>query len=243
MNEVRGIRALASALALAVVAGAALGDANVRAVHASPDAPAVDVRVNGAVAFPNLAFRSATAYAALPAATYNLGLSVAGTDPVVYNEDVAVSDGLTYTVAAVGRLGVAGEFDLLPFLDDNTLDAAAARIRFIHASPDAPAVDITLTDGTVLFGNVAFRNSGGYISVPGGVYDLQVRLAGTSDVVLSVPGLAVSNNTVSTVFAMGLVGGSGDQALQAVPVVDAVPTPGTAAMLALAGVFAARRRR
>ena len=35
------------------------------------------------------------------------------------------------------------------------LDRITSEVRFVHASPDAPAVDITLTDGTILFGAVA----------------------------------------------------------------------------------------
>jgi hypothetical protein len=41
--------------------------ARIRVVHASPDAPNVDVWVNGAVAVSNLAFNDATDYIALPA--------------------------------------------------------------------------------------------------------------------------------------------------------------------------------
>jgi hypothetical protein len=54
-------------------------------------------------------------------------------------------------------------------------------------------------------------------------YDLEVRLAGTETVALDVPGLALADGTVYTVFAMGLAGG--EPALTAVPSVDkAAPT-------------------
>jgi hypothetical protein len=234
-------------IALVVIAGAAASvNANpfVKAVHASPDAPAVNILVNGGLAIPNLAFKSASDYAALAGAgTYNVAVAAApGTTPIFdRNFDLPATG--NFSIVATGRLGTAGEFDLTPFADDNTQIADRARIRFIHASPNAPAVDITLADGTVLFGNTTFRNSAGYTAVPGGTYDLQVRLAGTTTVVLEVPGVAVANNTVISVYAMGLVGGQGAQALAAVPVVDVIPAPGAAAMLGLAGLVATRRRR
>jgi hypothetical protein len=46
-------------------------------------------------------------------------------------------------------------------LEDNLTSPASgkAHIRFIHLSPDAPAVDITLTNGTVVFGDYIFQRS------------------------------------------------------------------------------------
>ena len=44
--------------------------ARVRVIHASPDAPAVDVCVDGAVAFAGAAFPGATDYAELAPGTY-----------------------------------------------------------------------------------------------------------------------------------------------------------------------------
>jgi len=49
-----------------------MGTARVRVIHASPDAPAVDVWVQGAPAFTGVAFAEITAFAQLPAGTYNV---------------------------------------------------------------------------------------------------------------------------------------------------------------------------
>lgn len=242
-NRVNAIAALGFAGFTFGFGAFALGQANVRAVHASPDAPTVNITANGGLLFGNLSFRQASAYAPVPAGNYTIGVAAfPATSPAVYSETIGVPGSGNVTVAAVGRLGTAGEFDLLPFIDDNTVNPNAARIRFIHASPNAPMVDITLSSGAVLFDNVSFRQSGGYISVPGGSYDLQVRLQ-NGDVVLSVPGVTVGNGSVTSIFAMGLVGGTGAQALQAVPVVDVVPTPGAAALMLAAGLVSMRRRR
>jgi hypothetical protein len=90
----------------------------------------------------------------------------------------------------------------------------------VHASPDAPAVDIAVADGgPVLFSNISFKEIGDYLPVDAGTYDLEVRVAGTETVALEVPGLTLNDGTVYTVFAMGLAGG--EPALTAVPSVDA----------------------
>jgi len=199
------------------VSSLAIADARVRVVHASPDAPAVDVLVNDGIAFGDLAFTGITSYASLPADTYNVKVTPAGAPrTVVIEADLTLDADTDYTVVAVGELA-----DIAPLVlvDDNTIDVDNARIRFVHASPNAPAVDIALADGgPVLFGNVSFTEVGDSISVPGGSYDLEVRLAGTDTVVLPLPGIGVDNGTNYTVFAMGLVGA--EPPLQAVIGVD-----------------------
>ncbi len=220
------------------------GDASVRAFHASPNAPAVDVLVNNALRpITNLSYGNVSSYVDVPGATYNFKIVPTGADaPVVFDADLALAADTDYTVAATGLLGGNPAFAPIVLIDDNTLNPAAARIRFVHASANAPAVDIALAGGAVLFSNVSFRESGGYINVPGGTYDLEVRLAGTTDVVLPLPGISVTNNQVYTAWAIGLVGDNVTP-LGAAITVDAIPAPGFAGLFAAAGLVAMRRRR
>jgi hypothetical protein len=207
------------ALALSTAAFAQDGTARVRVVHASPDAPAVDVWVNGNVAFSNAPFKGVTDYAPLGAGTYNVQVTPTGaTTPVVIDADLDLTAGTDYTVVAVGQLA---NIEPLVLVDNNSSPAAGkAHVRFVHASPDAPAVDIAVANGgPVLFSNVAFKGVGDYLPVDAGTYDLEARVAGTQNVALSVPGVTLQDGYVYTIFAMGLVGG--EPALTAVPSVDA----------------------
>lgn len=193
----------------------------VRVVHASPDAPAVDVWVNDSItAFSNAPFKGIADYAQLDAGTYNVKVVPTGaTEPVVIEANLDLAVDTDYTVVAVGQLA---DIEPLVLVDNNSMPAAGkAHVRFVHASPDAPAVDIAVKDGPVLFSNVPFKGVGDYLPVDAGTYDLEARLAGTDTVALSVPGVALADQTVYTIFAMGLAGG--EPALQAVPSVDAEP--------------------
>lgn len=209
-------------LALALTSTAfAESKARVRVVHASPDAPAVDVLVNDAAAFSNAPFKGITQYASLDPATYNVKVVPTGaTTPVVIGADLTL-EAKDYTVVAVGKLA---NIEPLVLADNNSAPAAGkAHVRFVHASPDAPAVDIAVAGGgPVLFSNIAFKGVGDYLPVDAGTYDLEVRLAGSDTIALSVPGVQLNEGTVYTIFAMGLAGGT--PALQAVPSVDAAPT-------------------
>ncbi|TVQ60557.1 MAG: DUF4397 domain-containing protein [Phycisphaerales bacterium] len=228
-----------AALAALVPSALAMATADVRVVHASPDAPNVDVLVNGGIAFSNLPFTGVTGYATLPSDNYNFQVVPAGAAaPVVIDADAFLESGLTYTVAAVNTLDSIAPLILV---DDNTINPNA-RVRFAHLSPNAPAVDIAVAGGPVLFGNISYLGVGDYLGVAPGVYDLEVRLAGTDTVVLSVDGVELSGRTVYSVFAMGLVGDE-NAPLQAVLSVDAVPTPGAAALIGLGALALGRRRR
>ncbi len=209
---------LALALALAVPALAQSTGPRVRAVHGSPDAPAVDVWVDGAAAFQNAPFKGVTPYAELSQGMHNFQIVPAGaTEPVVIEADLDLQSNTDYTIVAVNTLSA---IEPLVLVDNNALPAAGkAHVRFVHASPDAPAVDIAVTGGPVLFGGIPFKGVGDYLPVDAGTYNLEARVSGTETVALSLPGITLQEGTVYTVYAMGLV--DGEPALTAVISVDA----------------------
>lgn len=205
----------------------------VRVAHLAPDAPNVDVWVGGARVLEDVPFNAFSPYLELNEGTYRVQVTPTGqTDPKVIDADVTVDGETYYTVAATGTLA-ANDIQPLVLVDEPTTSSTMAMIRFVHASPDAPSVDITLTDGTVLFGDVEFRESRAFTAVPAGDYDLQVRLAGTNTVVLSFGDVSVAAGTNYSVFAKGLLADGSLTALVAVDTegagdVTAILDPATA---------------
>lgn len=187
--------------------------AYVMVVHASPDAPGVDLLVDNAVAGTNLTFPNNTGYVQVSPGIRNVKVNVTGTSTTVIEATVPIAEGARYSAFATDSVA-----NLAPLLLVDTLTAPAAgksHVRFIHLSPNAPAVDITLTDGTVVFGNKAFKEYTSFTPLNAGTYTLEVRVAGTSTVVLTLPSLMLTAGKIYTVFARGFVGGSGTQALAA----------------------------
>jgi hypothetical protein len=182
-----------------------MGGARVRVVHASPDAPAVDVWVDGSLTFENIEFEEVSEFVEVPAGTYNVQVVPFGaTEPVVIEADLDLAAATDYTVVATDFL--ANITPIIMTADGTTPTAGNAFVRFFHGSPDAPAVDIAVAnEGPVLIPNVAFQGFSAYGEVAAGTYDLEVRLAGTSDVVLSLPGVTVGDGDVVTAYATGLV--------------------------------------
>ena len=151
--------------------------ARARAAHMSPNAPNVDVYVDGDAVLEDVSFGDISGYLELDAGTYTVEITPAGDpDTTVFNGDVPVEAETDYTVAAIGEVGddVDQSFEALVLEDDNSDPGDdTARVRAVHASPDAPAVDIT-ADGEVLFDGVAFGESDS-VEVPAGDYTLEVR--------------------------------------------------------------------
>jgi hypothetical protein len=219
----------ALALALAVLQPASANDnGRVRIMHASPDTPAVDIFVNGQKAIDALAFPEDTGYIELPAGTYNVEVYVSpsdGSGDPALQADLTIAAGTDYTVLATGLLA-DGSLGLLPLQDNNATPAAGnAHVRLIHASADAPAVDVLVAGTTTkVFSNVEFNAAQGPNPVPAGTYDLQVQVAPDGPAVLDLPGIALSARTVYTVVAIGL---AGDGSLTVKALVDAA-APATA---------------
>jgi hypothetical protein len=194
--------------------------ARVRVVHASPDAPAVDVYANGAKVLTNVPFKGSSDYLSVPAGAHNFKVYATGANPAsdsaVIDADATLDAGKDYTVIAVGKVA-----DIKPVvLEDNNAAPASgkAHVRVVHASPDAPAVDVAVKGGPVLFSNLAFPNAAGPSPVDAGTYDLEVRAAGTTTVALPVNGVQLQAGKIYTVLAVGLLNGT--PALEALPIIN-----------------------
>lgn len=179
----------------------------IRVLHASPNAPAVDIYANDDLIVENLDFREISPYLPVPPASYNIKVYPTGTmnDPVI-DREVYIPPNSVFNVAAIGNLP---NISLYPIPEPSIAqESGNACVRFVHLSPDAPAVDIQLEDGTIVFDDVSFKGITNYICIPADTYTFKVVPTGSNDVVLTVPDLMVNGNMYYTVYAVGLIGGS-----------------------------------
>jgi len=208
-------RFVAVVLAVTVVASLGVGgsfaavqddeDAQVRIAHLSPDAPAVDVLVDGDPVLENVEFGTVSDYRNVSAGEHEVVIQTSENESVVFEETVTLEAGTQTTIAATGEVGEE-TFEARIYEDDFEQPADdEASARLIHASPDAPAVDVTVVDSdTVLFDNVTFGNATDYAEVPAGDYELEVRPAtadNDGEVVTTVNVTAESGTVYSAVAA------------------------------------------
>ena len=193
--------------------------AKVLVTHSSPDAPGVDLLVDGskqnssALNYPNN-----TGYLQVESGARNIKVNATGTSTTVINADLTLEKDKNYSVFAIDSVS---RISALVVADDLTTPASGkAHVRFIHLSPNAPAVDVAVTGGGVVFGNKSFKDYTAFTPLDAGTYNLEVRVAGTSTVALPLPGIALQAGKIYTVFAKGFLGGSGAQALGAEIIVN-----------------------
>lgn len=189
--------------------------ARLRFIHASPDAPAVQVVVDdnfAAPLVPSLAFPNFTPFVEVPGAKYNVKVTPVGNNGVIaINADVTLAAGTETSAYAVGPLA-----SIAPLLlsDDRRRVATQAKVRIVHASPSAGNVDLyvlapgtALTGATPAFTNVAFKADTGYVSLAAGTYDVSVTPTGSKTAAIGPVSITVANSGVYTVAARDAPGG------------------------------------
>lgn len=165
----------------------ATGDDLIRIAHMIPDFPAVDVYVDDGEepVVSGIEYTDVTGYIPLGAGDHQIRVTAAGAQSLtVFDEQVSVPSGNT-TAVALGQpnggnggqeAGAGGMgFQLELFEDQNTPPEESindARLRLIHASPDAPAINV-LVGQTPVFENVAYGEAA-YFDLPAGDYEFSI---------------------------------------------------------------------
>ncbi|WP_324663970.1 DUF4397 domain-containing protein [Haloarcula sediminis] len=189
--------------------GEMAGMAMVRVSHMSPDAPNVDVYVDGTAVLEDVPFGATSDYLEVAAGDHDVEITAAGDQSTsVFDDSITVEADTAYTVAAAGEISDGADEAFAPLiLEDDTSAPGGdtARLRLVHLSPDAPAVDVTAAGGdTVLFDGVAYTESGS-IEVPGNDYTVEVRgdtESNDGDVVADFD-VSLNGGTAYTAFAAG----------------------------------------
>ncbi|BFJ00630.1 MAG: DUF4397 domain-containing protein [Priestia megaterium] len=176
-------------------------NAEVRIVHASPDAPAVDIFVDDKALVEGAKFKDVSNSLPLSAGSHKVEVYEAktkGTKDSIIEATLVVDGGKSYTVAAVNK---AENLELQAFTNNKQGMDGKASLRVAHLSPDAPAVNVGPKGAAPLFKGLSFKSISGYQVVNPGSYDLSVSTADGKEV-LSLPGTNLQSGKNYTVLAV-----------------------------------------
>lgn len=162
------------------------GNASVQLLHASPDAPAVNIVGLTGAAIEGVDYKIGSAALTLPAGGYN-DVQVDGilpdgsTTPVIGPVDLEFAADTLYSIIAIGD-----DLAIEPLIleqPDTDVPAGFTRLRLVHGAPNAPEVSVFLTaPGADLQAEApvvtfAFGGDAGPVEVPaGGPYQVRVTL-------------------------------------------------------------------
>lgn len=163
-----------------------------RALHASPDAPLVNIWIDGTPALPGVDFNQGSGFTKVgqaenvteTGADVNVQVeAILPGDNVIFSYDLPLAFGTETTVIASGTIQGA---DFAPIPVTNQIGEPIAdgsfRAQVVHAAPNAPAVDVYVTalDGAlaspVNTSPLAFGDYTGQLEVPAGSYQIRVAV-------------------------------------------------------------------
>ncbi|AYF53346.1 DUF4397 domain-containing protein [Clostridium novyi] len=179
----------------------------IRLLHASPNAPAVDVYFNNQIITPNLKYKDFTQYMSILPGIYNIKVFPAGklSSPII-DTRIRIPSNKILTLVIGNTLNniqvIPYEEAKLPIPPNNSY------VKFVHLSPDTPNLDITLPNDTILFKNVEFQKTTKYIPLKTGDYTIQAKPTGTNKVILTVPNIILKPNRFYTLYTIGNLNGN-----------------------------------
>ena len=214
------IRSVRTALVCLIAAASVFANARVRVIHASPDAPKVDILLGAAggpppqIAIEALPYGQYTDYISVPAGSYQAAINVSGTSTQVTSLSVTLEDGMAYTVVATGfaASGKSPGFRVfaVPETRDDEPPPGFSYIRFIHAAPSVPAVSVyalpfayaTARNSDPVVASLPFGVTTGYSRVPAGSYFGRLTPEGSKTIVADAGRITLSSGSVRTVVAL-----------------------------------------
>jgi hypothetical protein len=198
-------------LAMPVAASAVqAGDqALVRVAHFAPGLLKGDVYVvyvNGKLQLKGVPFKTVSEYLKVKPGKFKVEVREAGapanSTPVIA-ATVELEAGKAYTVAVFGQLT---DVKAALLTDDMARPGESkSKVRLIQAIPGEDGVDL-VAGGDVLVSDAKFPSASDYQEVPAGSVDVEVRKAGSSEVLAKASNVKLPSGSISSLVAVGGIG-------------------------------------
>ncbi len=174
-----------------------------RILHASPDAPNLDVYVNRTRVADNIAYTQFSQRRWCIAATIVLVRAfLAGADPnttaPLVSSNITMAFSRSYVIAIANRLQ---QLQVVVLENPTVPLAGQFSLRVVHLAVDVGGVDLAVTGGAVWLFNVVFPTAQ-TTTQPAGTYTLELRQAGTPTVLASLGTLTFRSRERKTIYVL-----------------------------------------
>lgn len=189
----------------------------IRISHLAPDAPKVNVKVDGTPFLTAVDYGSSSGLKPVAAGSHEVavdGILPGGTTTVIGPVSLELKPDTQYDVLAVGKLAGSGDSAFGPLVIERPSQAPMGgdiRVQVLHAAPDAPAVDVHVTaPGAALtsptLANIPFKAYSDPLTLPAGEYQIRLTLPGSLGVVYDSGPLTLNGGTDLLIAAIDNLG-------------------------------------
>ena len=172
--------------------------------HAAPNAPALDIAVDGRLINRDpLEYTGYSGYLNFFTGTREIKFHSANANSAVIDTTFNFEDGKAYSLFAINT---ASDVEALLVVDSAAAPAAGkAMVRFINLAPDAPAFDLTHGTDSVLFSGNYFKGATPFQEVVADTYSFQIRDAGASKALITAEDVEILPGRFYTVITRGFL--------------------------------------
>jgi len=179
-----------------------------RVIHAGFDTPPVAVFLNDARAIESLEYGESSGYASILSDVYDIEITPAEDETALL---ISVENLVLMPLDIITIFVVGEQADIQPLIaeDSRHLLDDRARVRFVHAVPDAPAIDLKVDagDGTQVFSRVTFPEATGYVDLAPDSYVFVVTAADDTVPLAAFEAIVLESERVYTIIAVGTLDG------------------------------------
>ena len=178
-------------------------------VNASPTLGTYNVYVNNSVVNNSgaLPFGGSVKYMQLAAGSYAVKFTTASSIDNLLTKNISLAENTAYSFYLLEK---APNLDGL-LIQDNLSDVSTEKgfIRFINLSPNAPALDLYVTDATTsTISDKTYKTASGFIAVDPKTYSFDIKNKATGLSVGKLEGAVVAAGVHYTIIARGIIGGT-----------------------------------
>jgi Domain of unknown function (DUF4397) len=207
------VRLAAAFAALATLTGcqaivSSAPEAQVRVIHATPDAPGLDIYQGPNALAYNLGFGTVTSYIPLTPGAYSIHADTVGSRQILSTAKATFAPSTQYTILFGNSITSPQQLTLID--QSQPAPSGQTALRFLNQATRSSAIDIylvpagqKLTSVAPLVNGVTYGTNTGYLNVPANTYSLIMMPAGivpaSASTVYAGPQISYSAGSVRTV--------------------------------------------
>jgi hypothetical protein len=173
--------------------------------HAAPDAPELDIVVDGRVINRNpFDYTSYSGYLNFFTGSRQFRFNSVNADNALIDTTFNFEDGKAYSLFAINRVS---DIEALLVVDSAASPTEGkAMVRFVNLAPDASEFDVAVAgSSTPLFEGQSFKAATQYQEITADSYSFEIRNSGGSDVVVSAEDVEILPGRYYTIITRGFV--------------------------------------